>query len=242
MTSTSASCPIRSLSAHTVPHIHAAHIIFTIITQTIATELAFHSSKIVQWHATLASNGSITESDNPSKTRPIWAKTLSIYSRLQYPWSATSLSFDNYISNQTFLSSVSLFLTSPSSCMIALAWLATGAAERLQLTNNAPPLHHWLFLTMHLPLLLCSRSSWTFYDSLAEFPPSRNSSIAPFFRLTKPPHPPSFQTDNFHNCSSIPSHNSAPPIGLHAHLVAAVTQASLHSISHAHPAELPMQW
>jgi len=79
------SCPIRSLSAHTVPHIHAAHIIFTIITQTIATKLAFHSSKIIQWHATLASNGSITESDNPSKTRPIWAKTLSIYSRLQYP-------------------------------------------------------------------------------------------------------------------------------------------------------------
>jgi hypothetical protein len=32
----------------------------------------------------------------------------------------------------------------------------------------------------------------------------------------------------------MPNHNSAPPIGLHAHLVAAFTQASLHSITHTH--------
>jgi hypothetical protein len=68
------SCSIRSLSAHTLPHIHAAHIIFTITTQTIATELAFHSSKIVQRHATPTSNGSVTKSDNTSKNSTYLSK------------------------------------------------------------------------------------------------------------------------------------------------------------------------
>jgi hypothetical protein len=116
---------------------------------------------------------------------------------------------------------------------IALAWLATGAAERLQLPNNADRPHHWLLLTMHPPTpLLPIELNLPWLSSRKS--PSSNSSIAPFSRLTKPPHSPSFQTDLFHNCSSIPSHNSAPPIGLHAHLVAAVTQASLYSIAHTH--------
>jgi 2-polyprenyl-3-methyl-5-hydroxy-6-metoxy-1,4-benzoquinol methylase len=67
-------CSIRSLNAHTVPRIHAAHIISTIATQTIATKLAFHSSKIVQRHATPASNGSITESDNTTKNSTYLSK------------------------------------------------------------------------------------------------------------------------------------------------------------------------
>jgi len=53
--------------------------------------------KIVQRHATPASNGSLTESNNPSRTWSIWAKTLSVYTHLQWPWFATSPSFDNYI-------------------------------------------------------------------------------------------------------------------------------------------------
>ncbi len=122
----------------------------------------------------------------------------------------------------------------------SLAWLATGAAEKLQLTNNADHPHNWLSLNMHLSYSSVPIKLNRLHDCLPES--SSNSSIAPFFRLTKLLHPPSFQTDIFHNCSSIPSHNSAPPIGLHAHLVAAVTQASLHSISHTHLAELPMQW
>ncbi len=122
----------------------------------------------------------------------------------------------------------------------SLAWLATGIADKLQLTNNADHPHNWLSLTMHLLLLCTDRAKSSSRLSSRILLP--NSSIAPFFRLTKPPHPPSFQTDIFHNCSSIPSHNSAPPVSLHAHLVAAVTQASLHNISHTHPTELPMQW
>ncbi len=204
------SCLICSLSAHTIPHIHATHIIFTIITQTIATELAFHSSKIVQRHATPASNGSVIESDNQSKTRPIWAKTLSIYTRLQYPWSATSLSFDNYIcirpssaqdsdafqiwvykdqkdqmdplhGSRVLAWLLHLQPNSPLQCLslsdftfqmlIALAWLATSAAERLQLTNNADHPHNWLFLTMHLSLLLCYRSSQIFSRLSCRNPP-----------------------------------------------------------------------
>jgi hypothetical protein len=69
------SCSIRSLSTHTEPHIHAAHITITIITQTIATELALYSSnKMVQRQITPASNGSVTESDNTPRAQPFWAE------------------------------------------------------------------------------------------------------------------------------------------------------------------------
>jgi hypothetical protein len=117
--------------------------------------------------------------------------------------------------------------------LIALAWLAIGAAEKFAVNQQC-----WSSTQLTIPYYASPTPSLLIE---LNFPTTLlqtalpNSSITPFFRLTKPPHPLSFQTDIFHNCSSIPSHNLALPIGLHAHLVTTVTQASLHNISHTHP-------
>jgi len=94
--------------------------------------------------------------------------------------------------------------------LIALAWLATGVAKHSQLTNHAHHQRNWL------SSLFISSYSSTIFTLLTELnfssPSCRLSSfLAPLFRLPKPPHPPSFQIDSAHNCSSIPSHNSTPP-------------------------------
>jgi hypothetical protein len=143
-----------------------------------------------------------------------------------------------YTSTKNFpLHSLSFWLHLPGAdCTCLASYWRSG---KLQLTNNVPPPHNSLFLTTHLPTPFLPIKP-ALLTTFLRNPPFSNSSLAPFFRLTKPPHPPSFQTDIFHNCSSIPSHNSAPPIGLHAHLVAAFTQASLHSITHTHtPSRAP---
>ncbi len=124
--------------------------------------------------------------------------------------------------------------------LIALAWLATGVVEKIAANQPCWSSTQLIVLTMHpstpSPPIELTPLTTVLQNALP------NSSIAPFFRLPKPPHAPLFQTDLFHNCSSMLRHNSAPPLSLHAHLVAVVTLASLHSISHTHPAGLPMQW
>ncbi len=61
------SCTIFSLHALTVPHIHIVHIIFSITTLAMDTELAFHSSKVYRDMLLLASKCSVIKSDNSQK-------------------------------------------------------------------------------------------------------------------------------------------------------------------------------
>ncbi len=64
----------------------------------------------------------------------------------------------------------------------------------------------------------------------------------PFHSLS----PQHLQTTSAHNCSSIPHHNSAPPlprvISLHAHSVAAAIHSFLYNISHTPRERFPMHF